>query len=288
MPGMTSTSCLTRFLSISDMKNLRNTLISAVLSVLTVTAFCASGARLSASVPERPVPQRLVNDFAGIFTQYQVDSLETVLVAFDDSTSNQIAVVTVNDLDGCEPAELAQRIGQSWGVGQKGKENGVVILVKPKTPDSPGKVSIQVGYGLEEHIPDVYCSRIINQTMIPRFKEGDYFRAVAEAADILMKLATGKYKPEEDDLDELKDFAEAMLWLFIVVVMIVIAVRMNHKDNFNGNGGSGGRKTYPDIYIGPIGGWGSSGSFGGSSGSFGGFGGFGGGSFGGGGASGSW
>ncbi|MGM9738672.1 MAG: TPM domain-containing protein [Candidatus Cryptobacteroides sp.] len=255
-------------------------LISAAVAI-------ASVADVFAAVPERPVPQRLVNDLAGLFTQFQADSLESVLVAFDDSTSTQIAVVTVSDLDGYDPAEMAQEIGQAWGVGQKGKENGIVILVKPKTADSAGKVSIQVGYGLEEHIPDVYCSRIINQTMIPRFKEGDYFRAVAEGADILMKLATGKYKPEEDDLTELKDFAEAMLWLFIVIFMIVIAVRLNHKDNSKGNGGSGGRKTYPDIYIGPIGGWGLSGSFG-DLGSFGGFGGFGGGSFGGGGASGSW
>lgn len=270
------------------METCKRALIYFASVLISAAAAIASVADVFAAVPERPVPQRLVNDLAGLFTQCQTDSLESVLVAFDDSTSTQIAVVTVRDLDGYEPAEMAQEIGQTWGVGQKGKENGIVILVKPKTSDSAGKVSIQVGYGLEEHIPDVYCSRIINQTMIPRFKEGDYFRAVAEAADILMKLATGKYKPEEDDLDELKDFAEAMLWLFIVVVMIVIAVRMNHKDNFNGNGGSGGRKTYPDIYIGPIGGWGSSGSFGGSSGSFGGFGGFGGGSFGGGGASGSW
>ena len=128
-----------------------------------------------AGIPARPQPQRLVNDLAGIFTSAQVRHLEQMLVAFDDSTSNQIAVVTVNDLEGYLPSEYAVRIGLDWGVGSQDFNNGIVVLVKPKTDDASGQVSIQVGYGLEGAIPDVYAKRIIDNQMIPHFRSGDYF-----------------------------------------------------------------------------------------------------------------
>ena len=127
------------------------------------------------AVPSRPVPQRLVNDYAGLFTWEEKAHLEQALVAFDDSTSNQITVVTVNDLEGYEPAEYATRIGLDWQVGSADFDNGVVVLVKPKTDDSDGQVFIAVGYGLEGAIPDAYAKRIIENEMIPHFREGDYF-----------------------------------------------------------------------------------------------------------------
>lgn len=141
------------------------------LCVLLLTVF----ASVAVAFPAKPQPPRLVNDLAGIFTEKQVSELESKLVAVDDTTSNQIMVITVSDLEGYEPAEYATRIGIDWGVGSKDFNNGVVLLVKPKTPDSGGKVSIQVGYGLEGAIPDAYCKRIIEQQLIPHFKEDDYF-----------------------------------------------------------------------------------------------------------------
>ena len=102
----------------------------------------------ASAIPSRPSPARLVNDLAGLFTDQQETELERMLVAFDDSTSNQIAVVTVNDLEGYEASEYATRIGIDWGVGSEKFDNGIVILVKPKT-SSAGQVFIAVGYGLE-------------------------------------------------------------------------------------------------------------------------------------------
>lgn len=248
-----------------------------------------------AGIPSRPEPQRLVNDLAGIFTSAQVRHLEQMLVAFDDSTSNQIAVVTVNDLEGYPPAEYAVKIGLDWGVGSKDFNNGIVVLVKPKTEDGSGQVSIQVGYGLEGAIPDVYAKRIIDKEMIPHFRSGDYYGGVLAACEKLMAYASGEISVERD-----RDEAVSMddlVALFLLLGLLLLVFLYLSKQNGNGgngrnggNGGGGGRY----IYIGPIGhsggsifgggsSWGGGGSFGG-----GGFGGFGGGSFGGGGASGSW
>ena len=100
---------------------------------------------LSQNLPERPVPPRLVNDFAGLLKADEVNALEQKLVAFNDSTSTQIAIVIVPSLLGFDKADFAQRLGDKWGVGQKGSNNGVLILVKPKTSDSNGEVQIAHG-----------------------------------------------------------------------------------------------------------------------------------------------
>ena len=244
------------------------------------------------AIPSRPQPQRLVNDLAGIFTFGQVRHLEEMLVAFDDTTSNQIAVVTVNDLEGYPPSEYAVRIGLGWGVGDKDFNNGIVVLVKPKTADSSGQVSIQVGYGLEGAIPDVYAKRIIDNQMIPHFQSGDYYGGVLAACEKLMAYASGEISEERDRDEEGMDDLVAMLILMGLLFLVFLYLSKHSGNGGNGGSGGGGGRY---IYIGPIGrsggsifgggsSWGGGGSFGGG----GGFGGFGGGSFGGGGASGSW
>lgn len=262
---------------------IRKHLILAVTVLFTAVSVAA--------IPQRPDPARLVNDLAGIFTSGQTASLENMLVAFDDSTSNQIAVVTVSDLEGYDPAEYATRIGLEWGVGSSKFDNGVVILVKPKTEESGGKVFIAVGYGLEGAIPDAYAKRIINNEMIPHFMENDYFEGVEAACITLMKLASGEISELREDSED-DDLALVFFVIFFIICLVLLAVVASKNDK---GGGSGGRNIYrgPVITIGDnFGTWGSSrGGFGGGSfgGGFGGgFGGFGGGSFGGGGAGGSW
>ena len=239
----------------------------------------------ASAIPSRPNPARLVNDLADLFTDVQERELEKVLVAFDDSTSNQIAVVTVNDLEGYDASEYATRIGLDWGVGSEKFDNGIVILVKPKTSTS-GQVFIAVGYGLEGAVPDAYAKRIINNEMIPRFMENDYYGGVQDACEVLMKLASGEISELREYEDD--DDIYAIIALLLIFSLIVFLVAVANK---NGGSGSSGGSRGRTIYTGPIittgndfGGWGrsSGGGFGG------GFGGFGGGSFGGGGAGGSW
>lgn len=264
-----------------------------ILKSLTLAlAICLAAAPLSA-IPQRPEPPRLVNDLAGIFSSSQTDALERVLVAFDDSTSNQITVVTVLDLEGYDPSEYATRIGLDWQVGTEKFDNGVVVLVKPKTDRSAGQVFIAVGYGLEGAIPDAYAKRIIENVMIPHFRGGNYYAGVCDACDMLMKLASGEISEprEADDEPSLFSVFLSFVIIFLFVLFIIAAMNNGNNGNNGGRGGNGGRRS---VYTGPViitsgrnyGGGGFGGGFGG--GSFGGFGGFGGGSFGGGGAGGSW
>ena len=241
------------------------------------------------AIPAKPQPERLVNDYADLFSSAQEAGLERILTAFSDSTSNQIAVLTVHDLEGMSASEYAIRTGLEWGVGSEKFDNGIVILVKPKT-STPGEVFIAVGYGLEGAIPDAYAKRIVTNLMIPHFKENDYFGGVSEACGMLMKLASGEISEATDGLDEEDDIIMIMAFLVVLtIILLILAIAMK-----NGNNGGSGGSRYDDVFTtGPIiirGGnsFGGSSSGGGFGGGFGGFGGFGGGSFGGGGAGGSW
>ena len=247
---------------------------------------CLLAVTLSYAIPLRPEPQRLVNDLAKVFTTEQISTLENTLVAFDDSTSNQIVVVTVNDLEGYDASEYATRIGLNWGVGSEQFNNGIVLLVKPKTYDSAGQVFIAVGYGLEGAIPDAYAKRIIENELIPNFRINDYYAGVEAACDVLMKLASGEIS-EPRGADEEDAFFEMIITLFVIGLLIFCIIIVVSQGNNNDHNSGGGRRT---IYVGPIitsgRSYGGGSSFG--SGFGGGFGGFGGGSFGGGGAGGSW
>ena len=235
------------------------------------------------ALPSRPEPPRLVNDYCGLFSYEQALSLENMLVAFDDSTSNQIAVVATTDLDGYAISEFATGIGLEWQVGSERFDNGIVIVVKPKTGNESGEVFIAVGYGLEGAIPDVYAKRIIENIMIPHFMENDYYGGVREACITLMKLASGEISEPQEDED---DLLAAVIVLIVILVIVIVILPLIFGGNSSGNnGGSSGGG--PIIFNGPVFSRGS--GFGGSGGSsFGGFGGFGGGSFGGGGAGGKW
>lgn len=264
-------------------------------SYIIAAAAFLSAAVLCSAVPSRPSPQRLVNDFAGIFSPRQVAVLENTLVAFDDSTSNQITVVTVNDLEGYSAMEYATRIGLDWEVGTSGFDNGIVLLVKPKTPESNGQTAISVGYGLEGAIPDAYAKRIIENELIPHFRQDDYYGGVVAACTVLMQLASGEIsEPRSAGNDDIGGFIGLGLFIFLVFIVAMV-VSILKKGNDNGRGGGGryrndGGDIMDALIIGSLLGHGSRGhsSWGGSGGFGGGFGGFGGGSFGGGGASGSW
>ena len=233
---------------------------------------------LHAQLPSRPIPPRLVNDYTGTLSASQVNALENKLVAYDDSTSTQILVLLVDDLQGYSVEQYATEIGHSWGVGQKGKNNGLVILVKPATAHSKGRVNISPGYGMEPYITDATAKRIVEKEMIPEFQNGDYYAGIDNAVNVIMDLCSGKFT--QDDYTK----GGIPLWLIIIFVIAIFLILSKFSDNNGQNYTGGGHRT---IWI-PMGGGGFGGGFGGGSGGFGGFGGFGGGGFGGGGASGSW
>lgn len=242
-------------------------------------------AQIEKIIPARPSPPRLVNDFTRTLTPEQVQALEYKLVAYDDSTSSQIAVVIINSLEGYDIAEYGLALGRKWQVGGKEFNNGIVLVIAK----DDRKVRIEVGYGLEGAIPDITAKSIIDNDLTPNFKEGNYYRGLDKATDDLIKAAAGEYKAPAG-YGKKKGKAIGFGFILFIIIMIFL---------FAGRGGGRGGgivsgRGYRDIGAGWIlgsllGGAGRGGGGGGwSGGGGGGFGGFGGGGFGGGGSSGSW
>lgn len=251
---------------------------------------------LASDIPQRPNPPRLVNDLAGILTPGERSTLEYKLRYFNDTTSDQIVVLTVNSLNGLQPYEFATEVGQKWGVGQKKFDNGVVILIKPKQGSSLGRAFIATGYGLEGAIPDATCENIVQNEMIPSFRKGNYYAGINKAVDVVMKLASGEISAKGYNKMHQKSVPYASAVPVIVFVLIWFLMRASNAHSYSV--GNRGTSFWTALFLGSLlgGGWnrghwndfsGGSG-FGGGGGFGGGFGGFGGGGFGGGGAGGSW
>jgi uncharacterized protein len=241
-------------------------------------------------IPNPPNPPRLVNDFANLLPDFQEAELERKLVAYDDSTSNQIAVVIVEDLGGMDANQYATELGQRWGVGgQKQFDNGIVILISTGGGTGNRDAYIAVGYGLEGAIPDITAGHIVDQYLIPNLATGEYYTALDQTTIALMQAAAGEYSAPENYRSRGKDGGPGIGRIIVTIIIIFVLMSI-----FGGRGGRGGGYTSRRGYRGfggPVifptgGGWGSGG--GGWSGGGGGFGGFGGGGFGGGGAGGRW
>ena len=252
--------------------------------VLLISVFAK--AQIERVIPPRPNPPRLVNDYTRTLTPEQVQSLEQKLVAYDDSTSNQVAVVIMNSTGDYPVDDVALGILRTWGVGGKEHSNGVVILVAK----DDHKIRIEVGYGLEGAIPDVTAKSIIDNDLTPNFREGNFYRGIDDATDDIIKAAAGEYKAPAGYHKKGKGIPIAGIIIFLIILFSIFGSRGG------GRGGMMSRRGYGDFWTGAIigsmlgggkgGGW--SGGGGGWSGGGGGFGGFGGGGGGGGGASGGW
>lgn len=262
-----------------------------LLSLLTLflIAFCVN-AQIEKVIPARPNPPKLVNDIADILTPEQEHALERKLVAYDDSTSNQIAIVIVNTTGDYPIEEVALRILRDWGIGNKNTNNGIVLLVAK----NDRKIRIETGYGLEGAIPDITAKTIIDKTITPSFRKENYYRGLDEATDDLIKAAAGEYKAPKGYNEKKGKGIGKGIGGFLIILFIIIFSIISRGGRGRG-GGMVSRRGWGDIGTGWIigsilSGMGRGGGGGGSgwSGGGGGFGGFGGGSGGGGGASGSW
>jgi uncharacterized protein len=259
-------------------------LFATLLLFLPLAAF--------AQIPQKPVPPRLVNDLAGILSESEKSTLEERLVQFSQNTSNQIVIVILKSLEGYDKAQMAYSIGQNWGVGDAKFNNGLVILIKPKIGNERGEAFIATGYGLEGALPDAICKRVVDNEMIPFFKENNYFGGLSMALDVILPIAAGEYSYKQYSGGDGEGAAGAVGVIFLVIMFIIIAIARKGGNTTNLGGGSRRGPSAMDLLIlGSLlsGGRGRSGGFGGGFGSGGGgFGGFGGGGFGGGGAGGSW
>ena len=240
------------------------------------------------------VPKRLVSDNSNLLSGQELNHLEKKLVDYNDTTSTQIAILIVDDLQGYDIVDFSQRVGQKWGVGQKGKDNGVIIVLVPKSSAVKGEVNIDVGYGLEPIIPDITTKQIIENEMIPRFKNNDYFGGLDAGTDVIMSLASGHFSA--DSYGKGRGYGGGLGFLVPIIILIIVISMINRNRGSHLTGQrSSGMSFWTALMLGSMLGGSGRGSFGnfksgsgGFGGGGGGFGGFGGGSFGGGGASGSW
>lgn len=248
---------------------------------------------LHSQIPPQPFPPRLVNDFAHLLTLEEINRLENRLITFNDSTSNVICIVTTDDLNGYSASEFAYEIGDQWGVKETKFNNGVVILIKPKN-ETNGEVYIAVGYDLEPVLTDAQSKRLIDNVLIPNFKQNRYYDGLEQALNIILPLISGEISEKRGGLSGVKTFI-IFIVIFLLLFLILFIAYKKGKGN-NSSGGSANKNSnfwkwmlWSALLSGrQSGGRNSSsgGGFGSSSGGFGGFGGRGG--FGGGGAGGKW
>lgn len=224
-------------------------------------------------LPEPMRPYRLVNDFAKLLSTTERASIEEKLLNFNDSTSTQIYVVTVKSLLDYDKSDYAQRLAEKWGIGQKGKDNGVLLLIKGKTEEERGEVFIAVGYGLEGVIPDAVARHIVDEEFLDEMiGSGSYSIAIERSIKVLMSLASKEYSADEYMERAEENDTLGIIAIILIAIFTILLGKFGGGSSYGSSYGSGGSS--------------SGRSFGGSFG--GGFGGGGGGSFGGGGAGGSW
>ena len=212
--------------------------------------------------------QFLVNDFDNTLTADQREVLEAKLVAFDDSTSTQIAVVIIPSLNENDIDDYSVKLFREWGIGTKKNNNGVLLLIAKQDH----RVRITTGYGVEGALPDITCKEIIDDIIVPQFKGEDYYQGIDAGTDAIMQAVKGEYTVPEGHSTPHRYplLVRILFWIIGIIVLLFLIAKgwlwplLNIVSSivFSGSGSSGG--------------------------SGGGFGGFGGGSSGGGGASGSW
>jgi uncharacterized protein len=161
-------------------------LISATILMLTILLIFAS----LASAFEVPKLQGRVNDYAGMLSLQTKTSLEQQLKALEQSDSTQIVILTVTSLQSEVLEQFSIKVAEKWKIGQKGKDNGVILLVSK----NDRKMRIEVGRGLEEKITDLRAGRIIDEVIKPRFKKGDYDGGFTEGIASIIAASKGEFR----------------------------------------------------------------------------------------------
>ncbi|MGM0594264.1 MAG: TPM domain-containing protein [Pseudomonadota bacterium] len=266
------------------------------------------------AAPNFPALSGRVVDEANILSATSERQLTQMLARHEQATSNQVVVATLASLQGYDIADFGYQLGRHWGIGQQGRDNGVLLIVAPNEK----KVRIEVGYGLEGSLTDALSKNIIESEITPRFKQGDMEGGILAGTRAILGTIEGSYRPERSDRrgaavnEEIFNFFGTAVFISFIFAGVVrrmignrllaslvmggiawligtlifsmalglfsgLAVLLVTLLTGLGGGGRGGGGYYGGYYGG---GYSSGGGFGGFSG--------GGGGFGGGGASGGW
>lgn len=262
----------------------------AKTTITTLVLICFSAVAFGQfEIPPVPSKQTAVYDYAQVLDSQQRSALEQKLVRYADSTSTQIVFISISSTEGEDIQYLGANWLSKWGIGQAGKDNGILILLAR----DDRRIGINTGYGVEDRLTDALSKRIIENLILPSFKQGDYYGGLSIGADAIFQVLQGAFT-EERSLNRSSKSDRVGSLLFVILVIVLIIAFISRR---GGGGSGGGMHRGPDLLdvlilssmgrrSGGFGGgsFGSGGGFGG-----GGFsGGFGGGFGGGGGASGGW
>lgn len=224
-------------------------------------------------------PDQYVADYVDLLTPGEENTLNNLLRSYEDSTSNQMIVAIFRNAQGYAVEEFTIRVGEKWLVGQKSRDNGIILAVFMEER----KIRIEVGYGLEDMVPDAVAIQIAQNVISPYFKEGQYWQGIFAGVKAVMQAAAGKFEA----MKKTRGSSEKNGFPFVLLVFFfLLFLSFFKRKRFSSVSSRGYRQSGP-FWWGGFGGGSHGGGFGGGGFGGGGFSG-GGGSFGGGGATGSW
>ena len=248
------------------------------LSCLIALALLVTGGMASAQT--FPALTGRVVDGANILSPETEAALTAKLATLETQSQRQFVIATIADLEGYEVSDYGYQLGRHWGIGNKDRNDGVILLVAP----NERKVNISVGYGVEPVLTDALSGTIIRNDITPRFKDGDFNGGVTAGADAIIRQLT--LPPEEaqaiaaaatENEESSGTFGTVIFWIFVILFILIMIFGKKNGRSYSSGRGTGPVIVWGDHGGGGGGGWGGGGGFSG-----------GGGSFGGGGASGGW
>lgn len=273
----------------SQSQNKKNRKLIFILLIASLSfSFCYA----QFDIPKKPDFQTSVYDYVNLLSPAEKSNLEQKLIKYSDTTSTQIVVAVIASTNGENINYLGAQWIKAWGIGQAKIDNGVLIILAK----DDRKIGINTGYGVEHLLTDAMSKRIIENEIIPYFKQDDYPGGLNKGVDAIFEVLIGEYQGTRKTSDKNEFPTELIFIIIFIFIVILISISKNKR---GGGGNRGHRSDVMDIFEaiilsnmgrgnykggGGFGGGSSGGGFGG--GGFGG--GFGGGSGGGGGASGGW
>jgi len=192
---------------------------------------------------EVPPLQHRVNDYADLFEKETRDSLESKLARYEEETSTQIVILTVEDIGEKSIEEYSMAVAENWKIGQKGKDNGVLITVAKEQK----KVRIETGYGIEGILPDGQCWYIIEHIFLPQVKKKhkDFDAAITETVDAIIRTIGGEFQSVQKEAED-KELTTWFIVALFFVTAFIAAIGVAMENGFVSGGI--GAIAYPIIY----------------------------------------
>jgi uncharacterized protein len=181
---------------------------------------------------EVPLLRGRVNDLAGILPSDRAQRLEERLAAFEKQTSHQIAVLTIPSLEGDPLENFSIRVAESWKIGEKGFDNGAILLIVR----DDHKLRIEVGYGLEGVLPDAIASRIIREVILPRFRENDYAGGIEAGVNAILQVTKGETLPQGAQIPRRQAASplSSAMNVLMVTAMLALFIGMTRRRRIGG------------------------------------------------------